>query len=61
MFKVLWLMGCAYEGDENQEPSKGMRKRVVVSSWIGRAGKTLGNMGRDCMRSAMKRRGCSGG
>ena len=27
MFKVLLLMGCAYEGDENQDPAKAIRMR----------------------------------
>ena len=54
-------MDCTYEGDKNQEPAKAMGMRLAVSSLIGRGGKTLGNMMRNCIRSAMKRRGCSGG
>ena len=61
MFKVLLLMDGVYEGDENQEPIKSVGLEPVVFSWIGRAGKTLGNTMRNCIRNTMKRRGCSGG
>ena len=61
MFKVPRLMDGVHEGDKNQEPIKAMGTRLAVSSWIGRAGKTLGNTTRNCIRSTIKRRDCSGG
>ena len=31
MFKVPWLMGCAYEGDENREQAVAIGMRLAVS------------------------------
>ena len=57
MSKVLLLMGCAYEGDKNQKPDKAMGMRLAVSSWIGRAGKALGNMNEELYKKRNEAKG----